>query len=1092
MILKHIYKSFRYYLKSQHIPVLLGTILCTAILTGALIVGDSVKYSLHKITLDRLGNITHAIESGDRYFRAKLATDLQKDLKIPVASALHLQGIVLTQGGQDRVSNAQVLGIDPGFSQLFPGQRNNFEFTGPMAQINKKLATKLNLKIGDDITIRINAIDFFPIDAPFARKDQDQVTLQVRINDIIQDDQYGRFSLKTNQTAPYNIFLPLEFLSAKTGIPERANTLLFANKSQNPLPLNELHRSLKFYYKLTDAGYRFVKYPDLGEIELRTDRIFIDPVVENAIHDAQLSCQEYLSYFVNEFRCGKKSTPYSFISTLPGIMNKDIVINEWLARDLNAKRGDTLNLQYYILGADRRLETATSGFAISGIRSMSESRQYRSLMPDYPGIAGTENCRDWDPGIPIDLKKIRDKDEQYWDDYGGTPKAWISLIRAQELWGNNFGHLTTIRFALNIYNKELIENKILDQITPEDLNMVIQPVREEGLEASSHGVDFGQLFIGLSFFVIAAALILTGLLFIFALEKRSTETALYMTMGYRPVIIKLIYLGEFLMVAIPGILIGIFGGVGYNRLIMAALNSYWLDIVGTSDLVAMIKPATLFVGGFASFILIFISIIIVLKYKSLQSIVTLKQHPAYHTFQKVRIKLWCTVITLLSAGILYLLLTTDPGRGKQAYMPFFGGGTLLLALGMVLFYIIFYHYIKNKKGPLSNLLQFTLINVTRNIRQSLTVVMILAIGVFLVIAVGANRHGTLSNADKPSSGTGGFRYWMQTTMPVLKDINSPQGMDLLGLDPRAADSMQILSMRLLNKDDASCLNLNRVQQPAILGLDPAVLDSLHAFTFIKLDNNVDRTHPWKALDIQYDGEIIPAIMDETVLVWGIAKAVGDTIFYQNERGERLGLKVVASLANSVFQGHVIIAQNNFTDQFPSVGGHSVFLINSPASMDKEIETHIPRFLQDYGVELMPTFERLALFNQIENTYLSIFLVLGGLALLLSSAGLGIIALRNILERQHEFALLQALGYPRKYILRLVVLEHFILLLIGTVIGALSAIFAMLPVLSTPGSQVPYFTMFLIILGLLLSGWLWIYILTRFLLKKDLITSLRTE
>ena len=62
-----------------------------------------------------------------------------------------------------------------------------------------------------------------------------------------------------------------------------------------------------------------------------------------------------------------------------------------------------------------------------------------------------------------------------------------------------------------------------------------------------------------------------------------------------------------------------------------------------------------------------------------------------------------------------------------------------------------------------------------------------------------------------------------------------------------------------------------------------------------------------------------------------------------------------------------------------------------------------RALQDAGLELTPAAQRLNEFNAVQNTYLSTFQVLGGLGLLLGSAGLGVVVLRNVLERAANWA-----------------------------------------------------------------------------------------
>ena len=68
-------------------------------------------------------------------------------------------------------------------------------------------------------------------------------------------------------------------------------------------------------------------------------------------------------------------------------------------------------------------------------------------MPKFPGLPERKDMKNWDPGFPVQLNKIRDKDEDYWDRYRGTPKAFIALAQGQRMWSNRFGNLTAIRFS---------------------------------------------------------------------------------------------------------------------------------------------------------------------------------------------------------------------------------------------------------------------------------------------------------------------------------------------------------------------------------------------------------------------------------------------------------------------------------------------------------------------------------------------------------------------------------------------------------------------------------------------------------------------
>ena len=89
----------------------------TAVLVGALIVGDSIRYSLRRIVFDRLGKTEFALVSGDRFFRTTLADKLSRKLKTPVAPLLLTKGVAIVGGGERRVTNIQVVGFDRKFGK---------------------------------------------------------------------------------------------------------------------------------------------------------------------------------------------------------------------------------------------------------------------------------------------------------------------------------------------------------------------------------------------------------------------------------------------------------------------------------------------------------------------------------------------------------------------------------------------------------------------------------------------------------------------------------------------------------------------------------------------------------------------------------------------------------------------------------------------------------------------------------------------------------------------------------------------------------------------------------------------------------------
>ncbi|MBI3921115.1 MAG: hypothetical protein HY318_06835, partial [Armatimonadetes bacterium] len=108
---KLVTRSLRYYWRT-HLGVVLGVAITTAVLVGALAVGDSVRYSLQQMALARLGTVELALASQDRFFRARLAEDLQAKLKTEVAPVLLLRGTAVLNGGEARANHVQVVGVE--------------------------------------------------------------------------------------------------------------------------------------------------------------------------------------------------------------------------------------------------------------------------------------------------------------------------------------------------------------------------------------------------------------------------------------------------------------------------------------------------------------------------------------------------------------------------------------------------------------------------------------------------------------------------------------------------------------------------------------------------------------------------------------------------------------------------------------------------------------------------------------------------------------------------------------------------------------------------------------------------------------------
>jgi hypothetical protein len=325
-------------------------------------------------------------------------------------------------------------------------------------------------------------------------------------------------------------------------------------------------------------------------------------------------------------------------------------------------------------------------------------------------------------------------------------------------------------------------------------------------------------------------------------------------------------------------------------------------------------------------------------------------------------------------------------------------------------------------------------------------------------------------------------------------LNTVAGRNFFGLSSNDLIGVKIVALRVHDGDDASCLNLNRAQKPRLLGVKPESLAD--RFTFADFAKGLDPHKGWQLLDQPVasnpGGDEIPAIGDANSVEWALGKKIGDTIDYTDEQGHAFKLRLVGAVANSILQGSLIIDEGQFVRRFPGESGYRLFLVDSPPDSGTNLSATLSRALQDVGMELTPATRRLDAFNAVQNTYLSTFQILGGLGVLLGSAGLGAIVLRNVLERRGELGLLMAIGFRKRQLHWLILSEHGALLGLGISLGVAAAAIAVLPSILSTTTQLPFRSLALTLAAICLNGALWTWLATRSALSGDLLQVLRNE
>ena len=1087
--------------------VVAGIAICTAVLIGALLANDSVRDTLYRTALKRIGEAEYVMELRDRFVGSSFAERLHRSLagsdSVPLLS---LKGYAVAPDGGRRADLIQVLGVTDRFWELAPEGPVSITLGPEEIALNEQLASQLDLVPGDEVLVRVQNVQLMPGDAPLSVGADTSTALRLEVAAVVDERHFGAFSLRANQVLPMNAFVSYDLLSQRMGIEGRANVILIAGKAEHALTAESIVQAARDSWEIADAGLTLTVRDD--SVELLSERIFIDSAVEKAARET--GAAGILTYFVDRLireqpAIDGSSIPYSFVSAieqplaarflgdLHGELGADeIVLNRWAADDLGAEVGDTILLEYRIPDERGALSPRRRSFRLRMVVPVSVDAE--SLLPGFPGISGTENCRDWDPGFSMDVSLIRDTDEEYWDTYGGSPKAFISPQAAKNMWANRFGSLTSFRFDLRRIRSTmdsgvsdssivaLLSRQLAERIDPAALGFTFVPLRELLLDASGAGVDFGSLFIGLSIFLVASSLLLTALLLSLSILQRRQEHGILVAVGFAPRHVRRIVLIEMLFVAFTGCVLGIPLGIGYNAVILRGLETIWNDAVRTGALEQHVTGASL-AGGFAAGLLMSMLVIVlgIRKSTRMQPVRLLAggdSAPSPVLSPKHRMLRRVLPVALSAAGAIGLLAVGLAGDRTLRLGAFFGTGALLLFSGIASLHLL----LAGGRFGGSRLSAWSLgrkSSVRRRVR-TVTVTALVASGIFVVIAVGANRQAPATDPHAKKSGTGGFVLFGETAVPILDgDTLRVAGGDL--------DEVTFAAFRVLEGDDASCLNLNRVQNPQVLGVDP---DSLSGrFSFFTTGDERFLSDPWQTLNETTSDGAIPAIADQTVLAWGLGKSVGDDITYVNEHGQSTSLRLVASIENSIFQGNLIISEKHFTEQFPSVAGRRLFLVDASPGDTERVAKTLARTLAPFGIRLTRTAERLREFSSVQNTYLSIFLLLGGLGVLLGTVGLGVVVVRNTLESRSEYGLLAAVGCSRGKIRRIIASEHIVPVVFGSVIGVGSAIVSIQPVMMQ--TTRPDLGSTAVLLGLLvLCSFLWVWVAARLVTRGDFFAALR--
>ncbi len=600
----------------MNLAVACGVAVGTAVLTGALLVGDSMQGSLRDLVLGGLGNIDQVLVA-DHFFREQLAGADQSPTRkregpnsgVAAPVILEIAGVeAADRESPSRVDQVNLIGCDEHFWQLGSGGPRKPPGRDEII-INEPLARLLNVKEGGSVLVNIAKPGAIPAESAMGRKRASLDTMRLRVAQVIAPEGLGRFGLRPNQRVPLNAYVSLAALQEQLQETGRVNAILRSKPE----------KQAAWHPPLADYGVRVDQSP-LGYIDITTERLIFSPSVEKAISEQLrgLEVQPALTYLANSITLDGREVPYSTITAIdfqnesplgpflsvdgkqvPKLADSEIAVNDWAANKLKAKVGDELAVTYYEPESTTGLlQERTVKLKLAAIIKLEGAAADKRLTPTVRGLTDKDTIEDWD--LPFKLKPghIKSDDDRYWRKYAATPKAFVSLATGHRLWASRFGQTTSIRVrpAPGMTAESLAARLDLD---PAAMGFVFRPIKELALKAAGGTTPFGVLFLSFSFFVIAAAVMLVLLLFRLGIQQRARQFGLLLALGFRRRHAVRLLLVEGLIVAGVGSLAGALGGVCYAALMLWGLRTWWLPAIGTPFLKLHVEPASPAIG-FAS------------------------------------------------------------------------------------------------------------------------------------------------------------------------------------------------------------------------------------------------------------------------------------------------------------------------------------------------------------------------------------------------------------------------------------------------------------------------------------------------------------
>jgi putative ABC transport system permease protein len=496
---------------------------------------------------------------------------------------------------------------------------------------------------------------------------------------IVKNEALGRLQLDGRTHDTTNIFMNLADLQNMLGVNNEINTILisadgdeYSGLDNEETAINTLKLNLDNQIGYEEMGYE-LRLDNDQYLRLLNKDVFFNNFIFNLLSTYKQTGPEFvaspvMSYFVNSITLNRTNSQVNY-STVTGLdfnsdnpfgdfdiieplaasqaglnielANDEMILIDWAAEQLGARIGDKVIVEYMALDRLYNLYNTTTEFTIKYIINFTGKAIDPNLMPDIPGLQGTSDCSDWDPPFPVNLSCVTVPDREYWIQHQGTPKAYINLVQAQNLWSTNLGPYTMIKLNTTANSNEdmgSLKNRIgsyLDSaIGQSDTGFNINQVKSDALETTRGMAIFPMMFLTFGSAIILAGMALIVTIFLILADARKYQLGLGRALGLRKTQIVKLFMLEGLFYSIIAGVIGVLFGLFLGWILVASLNSIWASAVEGYTVPFYFKPISLLIAFLAGFILTLITILFTARHIAKLNIISAlhsQPNPAHAT-----------------------------------------------------------------------------------------------------------------------------------------------------------------------------------------------------------------------------------------------------------------------------------------------------------------------------------------------------------------------------------------------------------------------------------------------------------------------------